>query len=235
MSVASLVATGLPDLLPQRQRAPGLHISSIIRDMSIAFGHFADDPDRSVPANLMKVGQLVEHGLAHALMTEYPGRYYREWDDEFQYWKNGMQLVRHEKINGIWQPVTGNLDLWRLGAADDTELIDRVGPGVTCVEDCKFTRKSPDHDIDGPSWWAAWLQVASYCHMIGAKVGGIWIVYTGSSWAAKREKNSPGDYDARLWWRVWNDGELDECWGRLISHANENYDRITARQNRKDG
>lgn len=202
--------------------------------MSISLGHFADDPDRLIPVNLMKVGQAVEHALAHMLMIEFPGRYYREWDAVHGYWKNGFQMTRHEKIRGVWQPVSGNLDLWRVGAADDEELIRVAGERVTAVEDCKFTRKSPDHDIDGPSWYAAWMQVAAYCYMIEAKVGGLWIVYTGSSWAGKREKNSPGDYDARLWWRVWDDGELEGLWRNLMDHVEGNYERIMARQERKE-
>lgn len=233
MSTPFLLSTGLPPLLPQTSRAPGLHISSIIQDFAIGLGHFSDDPDRQLPTNLMEVGSAVEHAIAHRLMLQFPGRYYRSWNADLGYWANGLQLTRHEQLNGIWQPVSGNLDLWRVGAADDEDLIRVAGAGATAVEDVKFTRKSPDHAIDGPSWWAAWMQVAAYCYMVGAAVGGIWIVYTGSGWATKREKVSPQDYDARLWWRVWDSGELEEVWGNLMQHANDNYERIMTRQERR--
>jgi hypothetical protein len=64
----------MPDILPMRGRSSGIHLSDIIRDLSIRQGHFKDGPLNMARANL---GNALEWGLIERLMRQYPERYTR--------------------------------------------------------------------------------------------------------------------------------------------------------------
>lgn len=71
---ATLISSIMPDILPMRGRSPGIHLSDIIRDLSIRQGHFKDGPLNMARANL---GNALEWGLIERLMRQYPNRYMR--------------------------------------------------------------------------------------------------------------------------------------------------------------
>lgn len=71
---ATLISSVMPDILPMRGRSPGIHLSDIIRDLSIRQGHFQDGPLNMARANL---GNALEWALIDRLMRQYPNRYMR--------------------------------------------------------------------------------------------------------------------------------------------------------------
>ncbi len=68
-----LLYEGMPDLLPPMERAPGLHVSTIIKELCVKLGHLEDD-DRKLP-NMMQLGCALEFAVTEMLERKYPNRY----------------------------------------------------------------------------------------------------------------------------------------------------------------
>lgn len=216
---AVLVREGFPPLMSQ-DRAPGRHLSEVTRSICMGMGDFDDDADP--PWQLMQLGLTMEWGLASQIMHHYPGRYLRAWDERHQCWKTGMQVER----DGI----TGNIDLLNIGGALPWE--PAVPGAAWAVEDAKMTRKSASHPHDNvncnmytgeesvswaPKWREAWMRVAGYCWMIGARVGRLWVAHLFDYRA-----RGGGDTWCGVWERRWDnaDGERELAgnWEVIVRH-----------------
>jgi len=188
-STSTLIYSGpIPDLLPMTDRAPGIHISHIIHDLALRLGYYKDNGG-DMPWSKMALGSALEHAIAMRLMLHEPGRYYREWDDEHGYWKNGMALER----DGVHM----NLDL--------LDLHDWA------VEDVKLTWLSSSHDPDGPKFNKWWWQVMGYSYGVGAEIGRIRVGHVRGDY-----KNNEVDY--HVWERRFVPGELERNWTMLMKH-----------------
>lgn len=207
---AVLVQEGFPPLLPQ-DRAPGRHLSEVTRSLCAGLGDF--DPDHEPPIQLMQLGLTMEWGLTHQLLHQYPGRYFRTWNQEFECWQTGLQVSR----DGI----TGNIDLLNVGQE----------PGLWAVEDVKMTRKSRKHSHDemdasgqvighGPKWREAWMRVMGYCWMTGAKVGRLWTAHLFDY-----SDRFGGDVWCGVWERRWDSSEgereLETNWNIILRHEKQ--------------
>lgn len=194
MPTTRLISTDLPALLPQTDRAPGLHVSTIINSICVGLGHYA--PSENRPTRKMELGCVWEHAWAHRLMLDDPGRYYREWDDAHGYWKCGMAVERDN--------IHGNLDL--------LDLHDWA------VEDCKATWMSTKHGPDSTKVWKWWVQVMAYCWMLGAvtgtpaRVGRLRVAFVMGDWKSE-------DVYTPTWEREWSDEELEANWVMLREHG----------------
>lgn len=96
MSKITLLSSTMPDLLPMRDRSPGIHLSDIINDISIKLGHY-----KPTPLNMarLQLGNAFEWAMIERLLRHHPGRYTR---------------VPERYLDGIY--ITGDLfdkDLWR--------------------------------------------------------------------------------------------------------------------------
>lgn len=208
---ATVVREGFPPLLPST-RAPGRHLSEVTRSLCSGLGDF--DPDADSPYQLMQLGLTMEWGLTHQLTHQYPGRYFRTWDAGYQCWKTGLEVER----DGI----TGNIDLLNVGEE----------PGVWAVEDVKMTRKSSKHGHDEVNaltgevsgwhakWREAWMRVAGYCWMVGARVGKLWVAHLfdyGDRFG--------GDVKCLVWERRWDTEEGEEelrvNWDIIVRHERQ--------------
>lgn len=203
---AVLVREGFPPLVPQ-DRAPGRHLSDVTRSLCAGLGDF--DLDADPPWQLMQLGLTMEWGLTNQLAVHYPGRYLRTWDTRYEYWRTGLQVER----DGI----TGNIDLLNVGQE----------PGVWAVEDVKMTRKSREHAHDdisaqgavswGAKWREAWMRVAGYCWMVGARVGRLWIAHIFDY-----KQRGGEDCWCPVWERRWDNAEgereLESNWGVIVRH-----------------
>jgi hypothetical protein len=207
---ARLICEGFPALLPQ-DRAPGRHLSDVTRSICAGLGDF--DPDGDPPIQLMRLGLTMEWGLTNQLNHQYPDRYFKTWDLALKVWKFGLQVEK----DGIW----ANLDLLNLGEE----------PGVAIVEDVKMTRKSKRHGHDdvvpdghggeqvvwGPKWREAWMRLAGYCWMVGARVGRLWVAHIFDY-----SERGGGDACCWVWERRWDtaegEKELEQNWNVIVRH-----------------
>lgn len=202
---AVLVREGFPALMPS-SRALGRHLSDVTRSICAAYGDF-DPDDRSVfPVQLAQLGLTFEWGLMSQLTHHYPGRYFRTWDEQYECWRAGLQVEK----DGI----SGNLDGLNLGGALPWEP---AVPGLWAVEDAKFTRKSRKHSQESAKWREAWMRVAGYCWMVGARVGRLWIAYTFDY-----GEKFGGDAVCQVWERRWDtpegERELENNWAVIVRH-----------------
>lgn len=207
---ARLIREGFPSLIPT-PRAPGRHLSDVTRSICAGLGDF--DPDAEFPEQLAGLGLTFEWGLTNALMLQYPGRYLRTWDVAYECWRTGIE-VTHDGISG-------NIDLLNVGQE----------PGIWAVEDVKFTRKSRKQPHDtvqlgtgtvqwAPKWREAWMRVAGYCWMVGARVGRLWI-----SHVFDYTERFGGDAYNCVWERRWDtlegERELQINWEVIVRHERE--------------
>lgn len=205
---ARLVREGFPELLSQ-DRAPGRHLSDVTRSICIGLGDFDPDDRDQAPVQLMNLGLTMEWGLAQQLLLQYPGRYFRTWDERFQCWKSGLQVER----DGIHM----NLDLLNVGQEP-----------VWAVEDVKMTRKSRKHGHDevapdgrvlglGAKWREAWMRLMGYCWGTGARVGRLWVAHLWDY-----GERFGGDVWCPVWERRWDtpegERELEENWNVILRH-----------------
>lgn len=205
---ARLIREGFPALLPQ-DRALGRHLSDVTRDICAGLGDFDLDDRSQMPIQLMRLGLTMEWGLTNQLNHEFPDRYFKTWDEGHRIWKFGLQVEK----DGI----VGNLDLLNLGEE----------PGVAIVEDVKMTRKSKKHGHDeqrpdgtvtwGPKWREAWMRLAGYCWMVGARVGRLWVAHIFDY-----SERGGGDACCWVWERRWEgaegEKELRGNWEVIVRH-----------------
>lgn len=205
-ATATLIQDGFPPLLPQ-DRAPGRHLSDVTRSLCVGLGDF--NPDHDPPYQLMQLGLTMEWGFCHQLTHNFPDRYFRTWNAQHQCWQTGLQVER----DGI----SGNIDLLNVGQES----------GVWAVEDIKMTRKSSKHGHDaidhagrvswGPKWREAWMRVAGYCSMTGARVGRLWVAHIFDY-----TDRFGGDVKCWLWERRWDtvegEDELKVNWEIIVRH-----------------
>jgi hypothetical protein len=191
MSEPRLISVGLPELLPQRNRTPGMHVSTIINDLCLRLGHYTADSNR--PTNLMEVGSALEHVIAERLMLQFPGRYFRKWDEVNERWDNGIELCR----DGIY----GTVDLW--------DLQDMA------IEDVKFTKISSRQPITDRKFEKWWWQVKAYCHMSGCRIGRLRVVHINGNY----DRSEGIDADVPFWEWEFSEEELVRNWQMLVRHG----------------
>lgn len=171
------------------QRAPGNHVSDVIRRLCVRAGKWEErDPD-DLPAQIMfEAGNSFEDALADALMR----RFARDNPDRYIH---GLSVER--------DGVHGNIDLF--------DTLDFV------VEEGKFTKLSLRHDIAGEKFIQYWWQVKSYCHMIGSPTGRLHICHVMGNW--KHDPKDPGaGYQYRCWEDSWTEKELRLHWRMILNN-----------------
>lgn len=178
-------------------RPAGRHISGIIRSLCIALGHYASG-DRDMPKNKMAVGSALEHALAHRMMLAEPDRYYRRWDDDYQYWKNDKKVSR--RYDG--HVYHGTIDL--LDVRD------------WAIEEIKLTWMSSRHAVDSAKLARFWWQLKAYCYMMGVTTGRLTVVFIVGDY----QKDS-NDIDGLTWEKEFTVEELERNWTMLMNHAAE--------------
>jgi hypothetical protein len=70
-----LISEGIPDLMPQLHRSPGVHVSDIIRQICLDLGHYSEQDSGDVDRSKMELGKALEHAIGHRYSIEYPDRY----------------------------------------------------------------------------------------------------------------------------------------------------------------
>lgn len=132
----TLVATGIPDLLPmQRTGDPRHHVSYIINDLSLKLGHY--DRSDTRPYNYMSLGNAFEDMIARSLAD----RYSRNDPDRF--------VVPGELE---WDGLIGSPDLY--------DIMDST------IHEMKLTKKSARTDPESTKFWYYWVQLQAYMYMM---------------------------------------------------------------------
>ena len=169
------------------RRAPGSHVSEIINRLCVSLGKWEDSDDG--PAQIqLEMGNCMEDAIADALANRYAK------DDPGRY-IHGFEVEK----DGI----SGNID-----------LLDTVD---FAVEDVKLTKRSIRHEIDSEKFWHNWVQIKSYCHMIGASIGRLHVVFVNGNY--KYDKDDPlAGWQYRVWEDVWSVRELADNWRMIHGH-----------------
>jgi len=103
------------------------------------------------------------------------------------------------------------------------DLIDCEFPAV---EEIKLTWASATHDILSDQYWHYWVQVKTYCYMVGLNTGRLHIVnITGGG-----EFGFGPAY--RVWEWVFTDEELKQNWAMMVNNRDKVAEEL---QSKKDG
>lgn len=110
----------MPELLPMEDRTPGLHVSSIIKDLCFKLGYLEDDGKQRSEAYL-RLGNAFEFALVEMTAREHPDRYMQigelELDNIFMT-PDLIETREHvvEEIKVTWMSTRGEPDhqkFWR--------------------------------------------------------------------------------------------------------------------------
>lgn len=72
--IVSLVSQGIPDLLPMRDRSPGIHHSDVLSDLCIRLGLYEKS---DLDMTRLQLGCALEDTIATRYSQQYPDRYIR--------------------------------------------------------------------------------------------------------------------------------------------------------------
>lgn len=187
----TLVSTGLPVLLPQTDRSPGVHISSILYDACLRLGYYNERADTSIDQTLMQLGSTFEWALIHRYQQDDPGRYIVPPEIEVDGIKGHPDLQdTHEEL------------------VKEIKFTYRSSGKVLCGVG---ERPVPDHPILGPKFWKDRSQLKSYCRMLQWKRGQLEICHLKGDY----HKDEDGNYQFKVIHNVW---EFEYSKSGLIRH-----------------
>lgn len=177
-----LIATGIPELIPMVRTGDPRRHVSHIIRKLCLALGHFEDTG-DPNTSLMELGSAFEDAVATSLAKRWATAY----PDRFI------------------QP--GELELGGLiGTPDLFDIIDNA------IVEIKLTKISSRHDIESDKFWKYWVQVKTYCTMIGVNTGRVHIGHIN------------GDYKGiEVHYNVWEDtftpSELYENWRMISSHA----------------
>lgn len=195
----TLLSTSLPNLLPMKDRSPGLHVSDIIRYICIERGYF--DESNELDMTRLQLGKALERSLISMYVEEYQGSCFEPGE---------------LTVDGI--PGTPDM-LWTLNfnAVHEFKYTDR-----SCgLEPCNINESpSANHIINSDKFWKDRTQLACYCKMLWSLTGDL-------SWARGRLEicHAKGDYSQgkvkiphNVWDVIYSQRELKETWLMMRSY-----------------
>lgn len=179
----NLVRSGIPNLLPMKNRAKGLHVSGIIHSLCVSLGHYQPKEEWSAAdITRMELGCALEDTIARRWSQEFPDRY--------------VQIGGLTK-DGIH------------GSPDFVDVEDWA------VEEIKMTWVSSRHEPDSEKFWRYWVQLKSYCYMLGTRLGRLHICHLNGNY----KYDDGGGPQYNVWAREFTDDELFENWQMLKTHG----------------
>lgn len=169
------------------KRTPGNHVSEIINRLAVKMGIYDAREDGGPAQIMLECGNSVEDVVAEALAK-------RHAKDNPDRYIHGLEMEK----DGLY----GTLDL--------LDTIDYA------VEDVKLTKKSIRHHIESEKYWANWAQVMAYCHMIGAVIGRLHVVYVNGNY--KYDNSPESGWQYRVWEWKFTPKQLTDNWRMLLGH-----------------
>jgi hypothetical protein len=79
-------------------------------------------------------------------------------------------------------------------------------------EEIKLAWMSSNQPVDGKKMWRYWVQIKAYCKMIESNLGRLHVCHVNGDW-----KGQGPVY--RVWEQQFTNGELNENWAMLQTHA----------------
>lgn len=158
MGEITRISSSIPNLLPMRDRSPGIHVSEIIHYLCVQAGIFKTRDDEAeaafVDTAYIQLGCALEDTIAARFEAHYPGRYVRPGE---------------QSADGIF--LTPDLK--------DTE--------TPSLDEIKLTWMSSRHDPSSEKFWRYWLQVKAYCYVCRITTGRLHVVHIMGDWRENRE------------------------------------------------
>jgi len=168
---------------------PRRHVSFTIRQLCLKLGHYADSGGPP-STSLMELGSTFEDVVAKALAER--------WASSTDPALRGRYVL------------PGELELDELiGTPDLYDVID------ACVVEVKLTKISSRNDIESTKFWKYWVQLKTYCHMMGVTKGRLHIGHINGDYS--------WDKGPDIVYNVWEDDfthtDLSNNWRMIKSHS----------------
>lgn len=194
-----LHSSGLPSLLPQMDRSPGLHVSPIITDQCLRLGFYDEDRDNTIDHTLIELGATFEWALIQRRMLESPDRY---------------MILPEICLDGIYGHID-LLDLWDEVVIEIKFTYRSSGKVICHVGDSP----SRNHPIRGDKFWKDRSQLKAYCRMMKWTKGRLEICHIKGDYL----KDDSGSYQFRVihnaWDFVYTVKSLMDHWNGLRRHV----------------
>lgn len=199
--LVTLSSSGLPHLLPQTDRSPGLHVSSIVTDQCLRLGYYDEKTDDTIDHTLMELGATFEWALIQRRMTEFPDRYI---------------VLPEISLDGIY----GHVDL--LDLLEERVIEIKFTYRSTGKVACKVGQSpAPDHSILSTKFWKDRSQLKAYCRMMKWTKGRLEICHLKGDY----QKGKDGKYQFRVIHNAWDFeytiASLTSHWDGLRRHADD--------------
>lgn len=157
-----LISTGIPNLLPARDRSPGLHHSEVLHDLLVREGHYSRYMKQrsELPADMVSGSDMSRMQLGLAFEDTLVDRYKRNDPDLY------ISAGEYE-IDGLY--IT----------------LDLVNSMDGCPDSIKYTWLSAKHEIGSDKFLYHWMQLKSECVALGVDVGRLHICHNNGNYDYK--------------------------------------------------
>jgi len=225
MSTATLISEGIPDLVPQLHRSPGLHISHIIHSICITHGIY-EPSSEGLNMTKAQLGLALEQAIISRYQQTYPEKYTRVPEQCEVDKKSGLTVFGHPDLFDKPCQAVDEIKLTWLSAGhliSSNLVCEECGlpqyntpSGMTCDNGHGGAEGVPsdlESGINGQKFWRFWCQVMAYCYMMGVDLGRLHICFIQGNY---RDIQDP---IYKVFERRFEESELVGNWSMLMKWA----------------
>lgn len=189
----TLLSSGLPNLLPQLDRTPGWHVTSIITDMCLRLGYY--DETHAIDWTLIEIGKTFEWALIQRYLLDSPNDYTEigEVCLDGVYMHPDILMTKLEKVKEI---------KWTFRSSHPVCEVGSMPPD--------------DHPIvmNPSKFWKDRVQLMAYCRYFGYLHGELEIGYHRGNYRDKQ-------LDHNVWGFEFTKQQLINNWDVLLRHRDD--------------
>lgn len=234
MSPALLLRDGLPDLLPPMVRAPGVHVSTVIKYIAVQRGLLKAN-NSALSRTWASLGQAHEHAIREM--------YARRWPDRFianppemcvdNIYMNLDMLDFHprehiEQARREHEEAAARGEAARCATPDEVEaFLVAHGDPTRIVTEVKLAEMSSEHtprdcracnEPRCPRYWRYEAQMLGYMNAVGCRVGCLDAMHRMGNWRRGEDARGPANLP---WLLGYEASEVEANWRMIVAHADE--------------
>lgn len=210
-----LISTSLPDLLPMRNRSPGIHVSDVIHDLCVRLGHYKRSPHTENTTSRWQLGCALEDAIAERFARDAPSNYMRgfELQQDGLYLTPDLLHVEPSRLTVVEVKLTWvSSRNWpvEITDCDMSQLTHNVAQQVVAQY------KANNSESSTKTYFKYELQLAAYCYALQTCYGQLITVMPMGAY-----RYDEFEVHARTWNVEFTPEELRDRWKLLLQYAEE--------------